>query len=101
MPLYDPNHQPRLAPADALSTVHTFLQRCRQWALEQEIPQRLEKVRSGLQPQEAAKLHEWIAYLRFVEHTLHELEAGTLDHWFSGSKPEDRAPAPASPSVDD
>lgn len=82
MPLYDPEHRARPAPRDAVCVVHDFLRRCRQWAAEKEIPKRLERVADGLQTEEAAKLHAWVAYLRFTEHALAELEAGKLDHWF-------------------
>jgi hypothetical protein len=67
-----------------VQAVHGFLQRCRTWALEQEIPRRLEQVAQTNDPAAAAKLHEWVAYLQFTEHALRELEQGTLDAWFTG-----------------
>lgn len=82
MPLYDPERAPDVAPEDAVAVVHDFLRRCRDWAVEREIPKRLHRVAEGQEPAEAAKLHEWIAWRRYVEHALQELEAGTLDSWF-------------------
>ncbi len=82
MPLFNPAHRPALAPQDAVAAVHDFLQRCQHWAAEIEIPKRLQRVEEDLQTEDAAKLHAWVAYLRFTEHALGELEAGKLDHWF-------------------
>jgi hypothetical protein len=69
------------APADALSTatpeeriaaVHAFTTRCRAYAVA-------EIARRGA----AGRVtDEWESYLRFTDHTLKELEDGTLDHWF-------------------
>lgn len=81
MPLYDPAHTPHVDPADAAVVVHRFLDRCRAWALERELPKRLERVAEGLDPAEAAKLHGWITWLRFVEHAQGEIVDGTLDDW--------------------
>lgn len=83
MTLYDPHRRPAVEAADAICVAHDFLGRCRRWALDRELPSRVEKVKTDLRPEDAAKLHEWIAYLRFVEHTMRELEAGTLDDWFT------------------
>jgi len=33
-------------------------------------------------PKLAAKLHQWLSFRAFLDHTLRELEDGTLDHWF-------------------
>lgn len=85
MPLFDPQAKPEVTPAAAAHAAHAFLSRCRDWARDREIPDRLERVEVSKDPLEAAKLHEWIAYLRFIEHTLAELEAGALDHWFLGA----------------
>ncbi len=86
MPLYDPDRAVDLDPRDAVHAVHTFLEGCRRWAEEVEIPKRLERVREGKSPEEAAKLHAWVAYLRFTEHARQELVEGKLDHWFGGEK---------------
>lgn len=83
MVLYDPSRTPEVASADAVLIVHDFLQRCRRWAAEREIPARLQQVQADLDPQDAARLQQWIAYLRFTEHAIEELESGRLDHWFT------------------
>jgi hypothetical protein len=46
--------------------------RCREWAVA-EIARREASGRP---------VEEWTSYVRFSEHTLHELDAGTLDEWF-------------------
>ena len=85
MPLYQLNSPPEINPRAAAHAVHAFLTRCRDWALEQEIPKRRERVQQTNDPADAAKLHEWVAYLHFTEHALAELEHGELDHWFTRS----------------
>lgn len=92
MPLYDPDRRADVPPELAAQAVHDFLQRCRQWAADVEIPKRLDRVAQGLEAAEAAKLHEWIAYLKFTEHALAELERGELDHWFTA--PPSSPPTP-------
>lgn len=82
MPLYRPDHRPDVAPEDAVAVVHRFLQRARAWAEVEEIPKRLERVRTTLDLDAASKLQAWVAWLRFTEHALRELEDGTLDGWF-------------------
>lgn len=82
MALYDPEREPAVEPADAAAVVHAFLVKARAWAIEREIPKRIERVREGHDMGEAAQLHAWVAWQRFVEHTLREIEDGTLDHWF-------------------
>ena len=84
MPLYDADRDPAVEPEDAVIVVHRFMQRCRAWATDREIPKRIDRVAESLRPEDAAKLHAWIAYLQFTEHVLSELEDGTLDHWFTG-----------------
>jgi hypothetical protein len=85
MPLYQPENPPPINPRAAAHAVHNFLTRCRAWALEREIPKYRELVEQTNDPAEAAKLHEWITYLRFTEHAIAELERGELDHWFTRS----------------
>ena len=91
MSLYDPARTARVEPADAVLVVHDFLRRCRQWAVEREIPARLERVARSGDPAEAGKLHEWVAYAQFVEHAMTELRDGTLDHWFTGGPRADES----------
>ena len=83
MSLYDPARKPQVDPADAVLVVHEFLERCRAWAVEREIPKRLQRVAQDADPAEAGKLHEWVAYARFVEHAMKELREGALDDWFT------------------
>lgn len=85
MPLYDPNRRVDVAPEDQAAVVMAFLERCRKWALEEEIPKRTARVAEGMDPAEAAKLHGWVTYLRFTEHAMREVEDGTLDAWFRDS----------------
>jgi hypothetical protein len=82
VPLYRPDHAAEVAPEDAVVVVHRFLERCRAWADEREIPRRLDRVRDTLDLDEASKLQAWIAWKRFTEHALRELERGELDRWF-------------------
>lgn len=83
MPLYDPDHVPEIAPEDAIVVVHRFLRRCHAWAEEREIPRRVQRVGEAHDLDEAGKLVAWIAWLRFTEHAIHEIEDGALDHWFA------------------
>ncbi len=76
-------------PIDAAHEVRRFLLRCRAWATERELPKRRERVQTSEDPAEAAKLHGWLTYVRFLDHTLAELDDGTLDHWFAGEGPPD------------
>lgn len=78
----DPSRPVSINPDDAMIVTHRFLERCRQWAIEREIPKRLQRVGAGLDPDEAARLHGWICWLRFIEHAQQELTDGTLDRWF-------------------
>lgn len=94
--LFDPDRSVAVAPADAVRVVEAFLERCRAWAIEREIPKRLARVSETHDPAEAAKLHEWVAWERFVEHALAELRDGTLDSWFTGSDAASASPAAAS-----
>ena len=87
MPLYDPEHTASAPPEDAIAVVHDFLGRCRVWAEEREIPKRLARVERDLEPADVASLHQWVSWLRFVEHAISELEDGTLDHWFEQKEP--------------
>ena len=68
--------------------VRDFLERCRQWAQTKEIPKRTQRVAQAPTSADAAKLHAWIAYDTFLDHTLEELADGTLDHWFRNEVPE-------------
>jgi hypothetical protein len=83
MPLYDDTRRPDVAPEDQVVIVRRFLLKCREWALEKELGPRLQRVAAELDPKEAASLHAWVAYLRFTEHAILEIENGTLDPWFT------------------
>jgi len=69
-------------PEDAVHEVRRFLLHCRAWAIERELPKHRARVQHTDDPAVAAKLHGWLTYVRFLDHTLQELEAGTLDRWF-------------------
>lgn len=71
-------------PDQAWSAVVDFVGRCRAWAVD-EITRR----QASGRPTEA-----WESYLRFTDHTLHELAEGTLDRWFEGPS---AGAAPISP----
>lgn len=96
--LYDPRRVPHVHPADAVRVVEDFLERCRRWALDVEIPKRLRRVESTHDLAEAAKLHEWVAWERFVDHALGELRDGTLDPWFAPADTASGAPPVADES---
>jgi hypothetical protein len=82
-PLFDPDRAPRVDPRDAVAVVHTFLQRCRAWGTDREIPRQLARLAADPTPGDAAKLHAWTSWVAFVDHALSELEDGTLDEWFT------------------
>lgn len=81
-PLYDPSTESSEAPEQQVLTVHRFLMRCRAWAEEHELPKYDLAVREATRPDASEKLKAWRTYVRFLDHTLEELEDGTLDHWF-------------------
>lgn len=82
MPLFDANRKVSVAPQDAVVIAHTFVKKCREWALDQEIPKITQRFAADPTASDAAKLHAWTSFVAFLDHTLAELEAGTLDHWF-------------------
>jgi len=83
MALFDPDHTPTASPEDAIAIVHHFLRRCKAWADKEELPKRIERVATDPTPDNAASLFQWSSYADFTEHALHEVESGTLDHWFT------------------
>jgi len=74
-------------PDDAVHEIRRFLLRCRTWATERELPARRARLQHSDAPEEAAKLHGWLTYVQFLDHTLAELDEGTLDHWFEAPPP--------------
>ena len=60
--------------------VRAFLVRCRDWAQQREIPKRTRQLAKTPNAEGAAKLHAWISYDHFLEHTLDE-----LGRWYVGS----------------
>jgi hypothetical protein len=64
---------PSATAAQRIAAVHAFSLRCREWAVA-AIARRQAEGRSAA---------DWEVYLRFTDHTLAELENGTLDHWFA------------------
>jgi hypothetical protein len=80
MPLSERRAAVSASPEQAWGAAYDFVTRCRAWAVG-EIVLRRETGRA---------VAEWESYLAFTDHTLRELEAGTLDAWFepaSGSAP--------------
>ena len=59
-------------PEQRIAAAHAFTTRCRAYAVA-EIARRRAEGRAA---------DEWESYLRFSDHTLKELEDGSLDHWF-------------------
>lgn len=84
MPLFDPARTPDVSPEDAVAIAHAFLQQCRSWVADVELPKRRQAILDDNAPEHAAKLHQWLSYLEFTDHAINELEDGTLDHWFTG-----------------
>ena len=82
-----PRPPPRDRPEDALAVIHDFVSRCRQWANDIEIPKRLRTLEDVPEEAQIASLQRWVTYLAMTEHTLRELEDGTLDHWFQEHGP--------------
>lgn len=70
-----PRADPTATPEQRIAAVHAFVTRCRAWAVG-EIERRTDDARAA---------GDWELYLRFTDHTLKELEEGTLDHWFAES----------------
>jgi len=87
MSLYDRNRAPVMHPADAVFAVHGFLERCRGWGTEREIPKLLARLTTDPSPEDAAKLHAWTSWVTFVDHALAEIESGHLDPWFTEHRP--------------
>ncbi len=83
MTLFQPERHPQVSPQDALAIVHRFVEQCRAWAVDKEIPKRLQRLTEDPNSDEGARLQAWISYREFLDHTLRELEEGTLDHWFT------------------
>lgn len=80
-------------PRDAVAVVYRFLVRCRAWGAEREVPARIARLQADPTPEQAARLHEWVAWVAFVDHALGELEDGSLDDWFTtGALPVGEAP---------
>lgn len=88
MTLFDPTHIANTTPKDEIVIAHAFIQRCRSWALSREIPTRLQRLVADPTPENVAKFHAWVAFRDFLDHTLQELEDGTLDHWFDDTNHE-------------
>ena len=88
MALFDAKRVPDVAPSDAVVMAHRFVMKCREWALELEIPKIAQRFAADPSPDDAAKLHAWTSYVAFLDHTLRELEEGTLDGWFLPAPPD-------------
>lgn len=68
---------PEVEPEAKLHAAHGFVRRCLEYA-EAELTKRRASGRDTT---------EWESYARFTRHTLAELEAGTLDSWFTTPPP--------------
>jgi hypothetical protein len=83
-PLFDPARAAtEVDPRDAVVVVHRFLERCRAWGAERELPARLERLKAAPNLPDAAAVHEWVTWVAFVDHALAEIEGGALDDWFT------------------
>lgn len=72
------------APPAAWRAARDFVERCRRFAVA-EITRR---------EVDGRPTSEWVSYLRFTEHTLRELDDGTLDAWFLDPAVDPSQPAP-------
>jgi hypothetical protein len=77
MALWSPETPPP-PPEQGIAAAHAFVSRCRAWAVME-----IERRAAAGRPTE-----EWESYLRFTDHTLRELEEGTLDRWFARGPPD-------------
>lgn len=82
-------------PREAILAVHAFLRRCRDYARDMQIPERVERFHTHPTPEHAAKLYQWASWIAFVEHALREIEEGTLDGWFMSPLPPEQPAAQA------
>lgn len=69
-------------PPAAWAAARAFTERCADYA-------RAELVRREASAKDSS---EWKVYLRFCEHTLRELDDGTLDGWFDPEVPPPTVP---------
>lgn len=91
MALFNRHRAGKVAPQDAVVIAHRFVLKCREWALNQEIPRRSQRLAAQPDREEAEKLTAWLRYVEFLDHTLSELEDGRLDPWFLADEAEDGA----------
>jgi hypothetical protein len=85
MSLYDADRAVDVAPEQAIVIAHRFVSFCKRWADTQGIPRATQQVAETPTAERAAKLHAWASFSQFLDHTLRELEDGTLDGWFTGA----------------
>ena len=79
-------------PAEGRIGLHDLLRAfaaARSWEEDAQTTRDAAVRRLGEDLLEAAKLHEWVAYLRYTEIAIDEVEKGELDSWFL---PPDEAP---------
>jgi hypothetical protein len=93
MALFNRHRASKVAPQDAVVIAHRFVSKCREWALNQEIPQRSQRLAAQSDREQAEKLVAWLRYVEFLDHTLAELEDGRLDPWFLADEAQDGGPA--------
>lgn len=92
MSLFDPQRVPEVSAEDAVLVAHAYTAKLRSWAVELEIPKLQQRLASDPNAADAAKLHQWTTFRDFCDHALGELEAGTLDHWFTEHPSRTEAP---------
>jgi hypothetical protein len=83
MSLYDPDRAADVAPDQAIVIAHRFVSFCKRWGETHGLPGALQRFGEDPTPERAAKLHAWASFSQFLDHTLRELEDGTLDAWFT------------------
>jgi len=74
MPIHESRPALPAEPGERWAAARDFVERCRQWSVA-------ELDRRAVDGRDAS---EWRVYLKFTEHTLRELDDGTLDGWFTG-----------------
>ena len=72
--------------AQAAIAVHRFVENCIEWARKRELPKHTDAMQESPNVQHAMDALQWATFAEFMEHARRELEAGTLDHWFTGSE---------------
>lgn len=86
MSLFDDGRSANVTPEDSVAVAHAFLTKLRAWAVDREIPKLTARLSDDATVADAVKLQQWTTWRDFVQHALGELEDGTLDDWFTGTR---------------